>query len=330
MALSSDEAIKREIIDTVGTEVGKFYARVFSEGSNDDQKLFSEGGLTFSFGGQDFGSCDCAYVYENSEGKEVPVLAIEGTDCLGRGSSGNAQYQRFHHALGAVKNGIIGIYYLRYGKHKVQPDLYGMAYNISIATNTPYLIVQDLQVIKDILLLLNDSKHRLEDFISKYQIECYKIYLYKLKSKYQDDWNIYANQRSTILFDDYLVKYSSRNIRNFTESSQRAGHIAVGEMFLTKYSFPKYKFFYLWPRMTKQEVMYLDKNKSSDKEWSLLRNEPNVEIKTLDDLHGLPVGLYNFFMETKERSITGEMIGAWNHAKKELHQLIKSGRVRVL
>ena len=130
MALSSDEIVKREIIDNVGASVGPYYARVFHEGSNDDQRLFSDGGLTFSYENQDYGSCDCVYV-EKKNGKEVAILAIEGTDCLGRGSSGNAQYQRFHHALGAVKNGITGIYYLRHGKHKVQEDLYGMAYNIS-------------------------------------------------------------------------------------------------------------------------------------------------------------------------------------------------------
>ncbi len=53
MALSSDEIIKREIIDVVGPRVGPYYARVFSEGSNDDQRLFIDGGLTFSHAGQD-------------------------------------------------------------------------------------------------------------------------------------------------------------------------------------------------------------------------------------------------------------------------------------
>lgn len=158
MALSSDEIVKREIIDHVGTSVGPFYARVFNEGSNDDQKLFSKGGLTFSFENQDYGSCDCAYITKDKDNNESAILAIEGTDCLGRGSSGNAQYQRFHHALGAVKNKIVGIYYLREGEHKVQPDLYRMALNISKAYGAPYLIVQDLNVIKHILELMNNSK----------------------------------------------------------------------------------------------------------------------------------------------------------------------------
>ena len=80
MALSSDEIVKREIIDHVGTSVGPFYARVFNEGSNDDQKLFSKGGLTFSFENQDYGSCDCAYITKDKDNNESAILAIEGTE----------------------------------------------------------------------------------------------------------------------------------------------------------------------------------------------------------------------------------------------------------
>jgi hypothetical protein len=330
MALSSDEIIKREIIDSVGAVVGSYQARVFQEGSNDDQKLFSEGGLTFSHGKQDYGSCDCAYISIDADGNEIPVMAIEGTDCLSRGSSGNAQYQRFHHALGAVLNGVIGIYYLREGNHKVQPDLYGMAYNISKKFGTPYLIVQDLAVIKTILELHLTNKAKLDEYINKYQTNCYQIYLQKFNKTYSGDWNKFADKRSTILFPDHLVKYSARNIRNFTEGSQRAGHIAVGEMFLTKYSFPDKKFLYLWPRMSKAEIEYLDKNKSSDKEWSLLRNEPNVEIKSIDDLNGLPKHLKDAFNSIKMDPLKGDALAVWSDATEQLHQLIKSGKVIVV
>lgn len=330
MALSSDEIIKREIIDSVGPTVGVYQARVFQEGSNDDQRLFNQGGLTFSHGNQDYGSCDCAYISVDTDGKETPIVAIEGTDCLSRGSSGNAQYQRFHHALGAVLNGVIGIYYLREGNHKVQPDLYGMAYNISNKFGTPYLIVQDLAVIKTILELHQSDKAKLKQFIDSYQQSCYQVYLEKFKKSYSGDWNKFADKRSTILFKDHLVKYSARNIRNFTEGSQRAGHIAVGEMFLTKYSFPDKTFFYLWPRMSRAEIDYLDKNKSTDKEWSLLRNEPNVVIKSIDDLKGLPMHLKDAFDSIKMEPLKGEALGIWSDATAELHQLIKTGQVIVV
>lgn len=328
MALSSDEIVKREIIDTVGPKVGPYYARVFSEGSNDDQRLFKDGGLTFTFDGQDYGSCDCVYVTQK-DGIEVPVLAIEGTDCLGRGSSGNAQYQRFHHALGAVKQGVIGVYYLREGGFKVQPDLYGMAYNISMAYGAPYLIVQDLGVIKKILELLSGPQSTLNRYIESYQKYSHQIYLDNFARLYENDLEKFADKRSTIIFEDYVVKYSSRNSRNFTDGQLRGGHIAVGEMFLTKSIFVDKKFFYLWPRMTRDELISLDHSKSNDKEWSLLRNEPGVEIKTLDDLIGLPNGLRNFFFKYRADALKGDLKKEWNSSAKQLHELIKTGQVRI-
>jgi hypothetical protein len=328
MAQSSDEIIKREIIDTVGSVIGVYYARVFNEGSNDDQRLFADGGLTFSFQGQDYGSCDCVYVTEEN-GEEIPVIAIEGTDCLGRGSSGNAQYQRFHHALGAVKTGVIGIYYLREGRHKVQPDLYGMAYNISKVFKTPYLIVQDLEIIKKILKLMSGPKSEFDKYVDNYQLQSYKIYLDNFARLYKNQIEKFADRRSTIVFDDYVVKYASRNSRNFTDSQLRGGHIAVGEMFLTKYLFIDKKFFYLWPRMTSKELHSLDVSKSNDKEWNLLRHESNVEIKTLDDLIGLPIGLRNFFHDKRTEPLKGALKVEWNKKSKQLHGMIKSGEVIV-
>jgi hypothetical protein len=90
MALSSDELVKRELIDTIGYEYFDYQARVFPEGSDQDQKKYFEGGLTFSFDKSDYGSCDLAYIDLKNENK-LPFIAIEGTNALNRGSSGNAQ-----------------------------------------------------------------------------------------------------------------------------------------------------------------------------------------------------------------------------------------------
>ena len=328
MAVSSDEFVKREIIQEVGDRVGPYTARVFSEGSDDDQKLFSNGGLTFTYQGQDYGSCDCVYV-EKINGTDKPILAIEGTDCLSRGSSGNAQYQRFHHVLGAVKQGVFGIYYLRHGDHKVQPDLYGMAYRVGKTYKTPYLIVQDLSVIKDILTLMTKGKAELKAYVDEYQRKTFALYEDKFLKDYKNSWEKFAEKRSTVIFKDYVVKYSARNKLNFTDSAVRAGHIAVGEMFLTKYSFPDKTFFYLWPRMTSKEVAELDRDKSRDKEWQLLRREGNVVIKTIDDLIGLPNDLKLAFEEIKYSALKGESVKKWNSSAKVLHALIKSGKVKV-
>ena len=42
---------------------------------------------------------------------------------------------------------------------------------------------------------------------------------------------MFFQKRSTIILDDHIIKYSARCIKNFTDGSQRAGHIAVGECF---------------------------------------------------------------------------------------------------
>ena len=63
MALSSDEIVKREIIETLGPNYKGLKLRIFPEGSNDDQRLFAQGGLTFSKDGIDYGSCDAGWYY---------------------------------------------------------------------------------------------------------------------------------------------------------------------------------------------------------------------------------------------------------------------------
>jgi hypothetical protein len=235
MALSSDEIIKREIIDTIGYKTGNLRLRIFPESSNDDQVLFENGGLTFSYQNVDYGSCDaCWYVVENGISK--PIIALEGTDALNRKSSGNAQYQRFHHALGAVKNNLIGVYYLKKGIDKIQEDLYGIAYFASQKEQGTYLIIDDLQVLKD-LLSLYDKPLEYQKFIDDYLQKMCQVFKTKFDTNYKASWDIFAEKRSTIIKKDYIIKHAGRMKRNFTDGSQRAGHIAVGEMYLTKYYF---------------------------------------------------------------------------------------------
>ena len=64
--------------------------------------------------------------------------------------------------------------------------------------------------------------------------------------------------------------------------------------------------------MTEKELFALDISKSNDKEWLLLRNEPGVTIKTLDDIMGLPKDLYNFFYDTRELPLLGSLKREWN------------------
>lgn len=342
--LSSDQVVKNQIIEELGYEHGPIKLRIFPEGSNDDQIPFSEGGLTF--GGKDtlYGSCDAAWYIENTEyvdvfsGKtinEKPIIALEGTDALQRGSSGNAQYQRFHHALGAVRAGIIGIYYLKPGQENMRLDLLEMAYNASKLEKGTYLITQSLSLVKNIIDLINrygENSEELQAFLYEEVEKMHEKWLEEeFASKYSSDWNVFADRRSTIIRDDNIIKYCARNKRNFTDSSQRAGHIAVGEMYLSKYFFIDKKVNYLFLRMFEDEKIEMDTKKSTDKEWNLLRSEPNVEIKTVDDLMGLPLELKNNLIRIKDEPLKSGTPAKhlYDATVKEICEMIRNGSIKL-
>lgn len=322
MALSSDEIIKREIVDKFGYMCNGLRIRIFPQSSNEDQKLFSNGGLTFSANGVDYGSCDAVW-YKNENGKCIPVIGLEGTDALSRKSSGNAQYQRFHHALGAVKNGIIGIYYLKRGIDKIQEDLFEMAYSASNHEKGIYLIIDDLDQLKLVIDNIN-NEDVLNDVINTILEEMHSKFMRKFNNVYHGSWQTYAEKRSTIIEPNRVIKYAGRMRRNFTDSSQRAGHIAVGEMYLTKYHFYGKNVIYLLPKMTRSDIEFLDTHKSHDKEWYLLRNEPMVEIKTMDDLVDLPDQIKQNLLAIQNEPIKGDVYRIYNHCISEIVKGLKN------
>ena len=336
MALSSDEIIKHEIIDTLNYKYGDIKLRIFPQSSREDQNLFADGGLTFGFKGVSYGSCDaCWYVdeewvdgFSNKKIDKKPIIALEGTDALNRNSAGNALYQRFHHALGAVKNGLVGIYYLKKGPSRIQPDLYGMAYYASQVEKGNYLITDDLKVVKELLKRYN-NKDSFDAFIKSYLKEMHEIFNTKFQLFYKGDWKEFAKKRSTIIKDDYVIKYAGRSRRNFTDGSQRAGHIAVGEMFLTKYYFYNKKFYYLFPKMTREDLKLLDKSKNTDKEWFLLRNEPNVFIKTINDIEGVEKNIQGKLLQMKDEPLKGGVLKAFNIYAREIMSKLESGEYQI-
>jgi hypothetical protein len=324
MALSSDEIVKREIVDALGVERNGLKLRIFPEGSNQDQKKFDEGGLTFSYDGLDYGSCDACWVEKSTNNC---VIALEGTDALNRKSSGNAQLQRFHHALGAVKSGSLGIYYLRKGSEKIRPDLFGMAYEASIIEEGDYLIIDDLTIIRELIdnfgtpeykKMIADQQKRMKDIFDQFFID-----------RYNNDWDIFAKNRSTIILDNYVIKHAGRMKRNFTDGSQRAGHIAVGEMFFTKYLFHNKDFYYLFPKMNRDDLTYLDEHKAHDKEWALLRNEDRVYIRTADDIVGLPNNISCDLISIKDTPLKGEALRKYNNCLRVIEDGLREGSLSI-
>ena len=337
MSLSSDAIVKQEIIDSLGTSYRNVQLRIFRQSSNQDQLPFSKGGLTFGYAHVYYGSCDAAWFidakwtdgYDGTAINEKPLIALEGTDALNRGSSGNAQTQRFHHVLGAVKDGIIGVYYLRKGSDKIRPDLFGMAYFASKVEKGKYLIIDDLVVVKNILNVY-DSPAKCLKYINDYMEYMYSIFQEYFQRMYEGSWQNFADARSTIIKKDYVIKYAARSRRNFTDASQRAGHIAVGEMYLTRYYFYGKKFYYLFLRMSDEDLEYLDEHKSDDKEWRILRHEPDVEIKTVDDIIGLTPSIKDALMTIKDKPIIGGSARSiYNKCVDKIVDGLKSGTLQI-
>ena len=328
MALSSDEIIKREIIETFGTSIGDLRLRIFPESSNDDQQLFTNGGLTFSKDGVNYGSCDAGW-YIRQNGKDISFIALEGTDALNRKSSGNAQYQRFHHALGAVKNGLIGVYYLKKGIDKIQDDLFGMAVSASRHEAGKYLIIDDLEDLRPILENYNNPE-KLQKQLQFILNRMERRFLSKFNTQYGGSWKTFAKKRSTIILPDKVIKYAGRMRRNFTDSSQRAGHIAVGEMYLSKYFFYGQTINYLMLKMTNEDIVYLDKHKSDDKEWYLLRHEPNVELKTMDNILGLDNTIKNKLLSIKNEPIKGEVFQIYKKCVDNIDTGLRNGSLMIM
>jgi len=335
VAQSSDELIKREIADKVGRVRKDLELRVFPSGSNQDQELFSQGGLTFGVGGVTYGSCDAAWYtgavwLDVNDGKEYPqrpVIALEGTNALNTGSGGNAQYQRFHHVLGAVRNGVLGVYYLRKGPQKIRPELHGMAAAASLVESAPYVVTDDLDLVKSLLLGLGNE--RIFSGLVGEAVENSKLIFEKYFDQRYGDWNTFAKKRSTVLIGNTAIKHAGRMKRNFTDGSQRAGHIAVGEMYLTKYLFPNHRIDYLWPRMSRDDVIELDSRKSSDKEWNLLRSEPRVRIVTRDEVRGLEKSIRNDLYGMRDEPLKGVAKSAYDLIATKIQSGLEDGRYAI-
>ena len=333
--MSSDRLIKQEVFTKVGQVRPDLELRVFPDTSNQDQLRFSDGGLTFGYQGVSYGSCDAAWVtqgvwidrFDESEQSSRPVLSLESTDGLNRGNSGNAQYQRFHHGLGSVRNGVPSVYYLKRGSTKIRPELHGMAYFASQVEGVPYLVTDNLSRVKDLLAVF-DNTDLFQELVRNMNEESRKIF-----RKWFDDVygsiEKFAEKRSTVLLDGYAVKHAGRNARNFTDGSQRAGHIAVGEMYLSKYLLPDFPILYLWPRFSRRNVIELDRRKSHDKEWRLLRSEPGVVIITRDELIGLPSKLVGELKNLESVPLKGDYMSRYRAVTKTIESGLRSGSIGI-
>ena len=339
MANKSDEIIKRELGD-IGN-VDDLKLRIFPGGSREDQKHWVDGGLAFGYDNVMYGSCDGAWYRDGPwadplskrKSDAIPVVAVEGTLALERGSSGNAQYQRFFHALGAVLSGVVGVYYLRSGTVPIRYDLPQAALNASDMHGVDYLVIDKLTALQEIVeALASNTKEQYDKVAKKLKAAMAGYFGEFLKRKFGGDIEAYYRERSIIRLPKMNIKYlGTGNYRNFTESSQRGGHIVLGEFLMAKYIL-KEPFFFLLPRLLPSEIEKLDN--SNKKEWLVLRKDEVGKLITLDDLSGVDPSLKKHILALKDHPLGGSEKGGkdkvkWNKLMEILENDIRSGKIKI-
>lgn len=340
MAFKSDYIIKQEL-NSIG-EVGNLKLRIFPGSSREDQIHWVDGGLCFGKADLLYGSNDAVWYVEQAwrdpltdrESVAKPVIAVEGTLALERGSSGNAQYQRFFHALGAVLSGVIGVYYLREGKDSLRYDMPMAALNAGEMHDCDYFVTTDLDVVQEIVETIGNhgvSSAEYRNLANRIKGEMRAYFTDALNRIHNGDINDYFKHRSIIkLANGTNIKYLAGNYRNFTESSQRGGHVILGEFLLAKY-FLKERFYFLLPRLTHDDITRLDN--SDKKEWKVIRADELGEVMTMDEMEGIPERLKRGILELKSTPLGGPTCSVakvkWNKLINELRGLIERGVVKI-
>ena len=290
--------------------------RVFDE-SNDDQKPWQYGGLTFENGEILYGSNDAGwflkkpYLIDNKKISDfTPVLLVEGSYGTETGNVGSAQYARFSHALGPVKEGFIGVYFIPFESSYIKKDgssvrayvRYDMLYAALNASETEkgeylfidaynkelmkrFLAILDKGDKKEIEQIIKEIKNKMKTFADSHSSADKRKYLYN-------------NSRIGKLLMFNVVAFSAFNFRKkvkYKSGRFRNGHTIVGDALVTSY-WHKKPVDFIFPRFTHQDCKNLDMFKK--KEWLLLRQIKNLNIVTLDDLEfqdeNLKRELYNF------------------------------------
>lgn len=347
MAYDSDTRVKETLKDiSRSAELKNLTLRIFDE-SNEDQKHWTKGGLTFGpltcfYGSNDAGwFLDKPYVVEGKAKSEfTPVLIVEGSYGTETGNVGSAQYARFSHALGAVKDGFIGVYFIPFksiyrkedGSEVTAYVRYNMLYaalNVSKVEKGEYLFVDayDTELMKEFLKALDDGdNHKIKIMINKIK-EIMKDFADKhsKKRKY-----LYDNSKIGKLLMFNVVAFTDYNYRTETKYKAgrfRNGHTILGEALIESY-WHKKPLDLVLPRFTHDDCKQLDTY--DKKEWMLLRSLPNVNIVTLDDLEfkdgKLRSELYSFLDELP--LLKAKLIKK-NILKKSIVEGFEAGKIKV-
>ena len=341
MAYDSDTRVKETLKEiSRNAKLKNLNLRIFDE-SNEDQRHWTKGGLTFGPEACLYGSNDAGwflkkpYLINNKKIADfTPVLIVEGSYGTETGNTGSAQYARFSHALGAVIDGFIGVYFIPFESTYRKADgtetmaylRYDMVYaalNASEVEKGEYLFIDayDTNLMEEFLKILDEGnkgkieaiikriKRIMKDFADEHSPTKERVYLYN-------------KDRVGKLLMFNVVSFSSYNFRTrvrYRAGRFRNGHTIVGDALINLY-WHKKPFDLVLARFTHEDCRNLDALKQ--KEWLLLRTHENIRVITLDDLDfedlELKKRLYDFVDELP-------LLGKSLRIKKQLAKEILNG-----
>jgi len=299
VAYASDARIKRDL-KKIGNQ-GKLKLRVFDE-SHEDHKQWKKGGLRFGIYGSNDGAWYLDEPWKDPITGEIcdkkPVIVVEGSYGTERGNIGSAQYARFHHALGAVIRGLVGVYFIpKYSlyyrnnvEHKASWRLdlvYGCLGASEIHSPGQYLLIDAYN--PDLLMELVrafgfEDEEKQQSIIAyiKREMKDYAEKIYFKTYHTTDPQAAFRDRRRNYAYNDIRIgKILKHNVKAFTDPRYRNGHIIVGEALILRY-WAKKEVDLIFPRFTAEDCKMLDKREQ--KEWKLLRSRDDIRIITFDDL----------------------------------------------
>lgn len=349
MAYDSDTKVK-ERLKEISRKAGlkNLTLRIFDE-SREDQKHWVKGGLTFGSLNCLYGSNDAGwflkktYVLNNKKISEfTPVLIVEGSYGTETGNTGSAQYARFSHALGAVKEGFIGVYFVpfisKYRKSDgtettayIRYDMIYAALNASEIERGEYLMIdaynEDLME-KFLKILDEGNKDKINEIIQEIK-RIMKIFADE-HSAAEERKYLYNNDRVGKLLMFNVVSFSAFNFRTnakYKAGRFRNGHTIIGDVLINRY-WHKKPFDLVLARFTHEDCKQLDSFKK--KEWRLLRTLKDVRIVTLDDLEfkdkNLKSELYDFL---DVLPLLGESLLQKNALANKIFEGFKEGDIKI-
>lgn len=308
MSYSSDIRIKNnlkkihsEILKEL--KVSNLRLRIFDD-SNEDDKLYEDGGLRFSkkidtSDSLTYGSNDCMWYTVDDKGNIIPLLVVEASYGTERGQFGDGQLTRFSHGLGASVNGITaaifmpfeGEYYsdagevmevseadskIKYSLAEMRTDLIKACLNVGKHKNcADYFIIDayDWSTLKNLVISL--YKHKGYDKI-KLDIEA------KMTKHMGSDPT--ESDNHCIDIGKYFLYLSTTDYDGFTTPEKRSGHRFLGKNLTLHYIYNK-KVINFMLRINKKELSDIsNRPKSVIEVGHLLKDKESFQIFCNDDL----------------------------------------------